>query len=265
MKKEQSVSNTVSSDEVISALVALGEDPTARRVAEISQKLNEIPMDVTKVAETRIVDLVDSAREADAQAKAAARKPTATKLIRERGRISLVLDDPTVAEEDRAVVAAMTLYEGTGCWRLMDVRLSRHRVPSPYFGGLNADDLCASIKPESPAEAAYVKSRLREYQEEADGTILWCSFDGIVRGEATVNGHSPATYAGFDQAGYFGLRSGLKKLVEIKAFWETHHCAPKEARIANPFRQPGESQLFGELIARRLKENADATPSADVI
>jgi hypothetical protein len=164
-----------------------------------------------------------------------------TKLVTEKSCISLVIDDPEKPRGEQDVVAAMTLYEGTGCWRLVDIRLSAHRKPSAYAGSLSADNLCASYKPESAAAARLVKSLLREYQEQEDGTLLWCTFDGIVRGDPKINGYAPVTYANFDQAGYFSKAGGLRKLAEIKAFWDVYVGDPAAARIPNDHLQPTDS------------------------
>lgn len=170
-------------------------------------------------------------------------------LSREKGRISLGYKDPGTGE--RFILAAMTLFEGTGCWALVDVRLGRYRAPSPYSGGLFADDFCASYRPKNEQEATYVKSLLREYEERDDGQILWCTFEGIVRGQPEVNGYRPVSY--FDHAGYFSMKEGLARLQVIKVFWDTFEGDPASVRIDNPLRQPSAGVVSMDIIIKRMR------------
>lgn len=140
------------------------------------------------------------------------------------------------------VLAAMTLWEGTCCWRLVDVRLALHRVPSPYSGGCFADDFCDSLKPETEELALLVKSMLREYTETQGGMILWCTFNGIVRGKPAVNGYTPVTWAGFDQAGWWSRKDGLAYLKKTQAFWESFE-GNLAVKIHNPHHQPSSSEI----------------------
>ena len=139
-----------------------------------------------------------------------------TKITRSKGYIALIIDNPKEAN-DKDVLAAMTLHEGTGCWRLIDVRLAQYRSVSKYSGSCYADDFHAEYAPKSPEEAEFVKSLLREFEEHSDGSIHWCTFEGIVRGSQTRR----PTYISFDQAGFFSQIEGLAKMKEIKRFWES--------------------------------------------
>lgn len=170
-----------------------------------------------------------------------------TKITRSKGFIALIIDDISLPLEERPVLAAMTLYEGTGCWQLTDIRLSRSKTPSPYSGSPDADTLCATYKPNSAQEVDYIKSRLREYTEY-EGSILWCSFDGIVRGHATVNDYAPVRWANFDQAGYFSQAEGVEKLQEIKGYWDNVESLDANWRIENTNRQPTLSDIQHKLI-----------------
>jgi len=122
-----------------------------------------------------------------------------TRIIQSKGCIELIINQSHRLDIEKQVVAGMSLIEGSGLWVLTDIRLSKYRVPSRYGASIMADDLCASYRPESPAESIYVKSLLREYREQPDGEILWCSFNGIVRGvcDKYVNGLK------FNSSGYF--------------------------------------------------------------
>lgn len=174
-----------------------------------------------------------------------------TKIIREKFRVSLVLDDPTKKRGEYDVVAAMTLYEGTGCWQLVDVRLGQYMRPHPYAGGLSADHFHASHSPDSPEEAEFVKLLLREYVEDKDGSLHWCSFEGIVRGQPTVKGYAPPSF-GQSQAGYFSQKDGLAKLKEIQEFWESYEGSPAAAKVDNPHRQPTQSSIMSAVIMKKM-------------
>lgn len=180
-----------------------------------------------------------------------------TKITRDRNQyIALIIDEPGKKGKERDVLAAMTLFEGTGCWKMTDVRLSRFRVPDPYAGSLNADVLHASLKPENEEDANYIKSRLREYQEDEDGTIRWCTFDGIVRGHPSVKGYAPARYKNFDQSGYFSQAEGLSKLQEIQLFWDNVPDLNYKWRINNPYWQPSQTIIMGEIVMRNMGYDA---------
>lgn len=170
-----------------------------------------------------------------------------TRFTRSRGWIALLADDKKYPKDEAPVLAAMTLHEGTGCWQLTDIRLSLHKKPSRYSGSLNADVLCAHIKPETPEAADYVKSQLREYKELEDGTILWCTFDGIVRGHREVSGYRPPSWEDSDQAGYFSQAEGLAKLKEMQAAWDSIDSLDSNWRIDNPLRQMSETLMWGNV------------------
>jgi hypothetical protein len=164
-----------------------------------------------------------------------------TKITRRKGSISLVIDHGRKKDSEYDILASMTLLEGTGCWRLEDVRLHQYANPSSFFGQ-KADDYCAQYIPKDADEAEFVKSLLREHQEY-EGKILWCTFEGIVRGHPEINGYKPVRWAGFDQAGYFSLAEGLEKLCEIKSFWDAFKGDPKSVKTDNPNRQLTETEL----------------------
>jgi hypothetical protein len=167
-----------------------------------------------------------------------------TKLVRSRGRVALVVQDPEKPPRERDVLAQMDSYADCGCWHVTDVRLAQYVQPSPYSGSVSAEHYHSDFLPESADEAALVRSLLREYQEDADGTVRWCTFEGIVRGQPEVAGYRPVTYAGFDQAGYFSQREALAKLVEIQKFWNSFEGNPATVKIENPNRQPTQSAVM---------------------
>jgi hypothetical protein len=166
-----------------------------------------------------------------------------TRIRHERGQIKLVIDDPAIPKDEQDALAAMSLLEGTGCWRLVDVRLTKHHVPGIGITSLGAEVYRASFKPETPENAEYAKSFLREYEEKPDGTLMWCTFDGVVRGAPEVKGYRPVHWANFDQAGYFSRADALAELKKIQEFWDDIESLDSDWRIKNPHRQPDWSDI----------------------
>jgi hypothetical protein len=176
-----------------------------------------------------------------------------TEIIYREGQIALVLVESDVAPWERNRVAEMVEYGGTNCWSLVDIRLKKYPQLSTYGCSTCADDYHTSFKPENDLEAKIVKSHLREYREDADGSIHWCTFNGIVRGGHVVDGYRPVRYLDFNQAGYFSRKEGLAKIREMKEFWDAHVGTLDSARIANSNLQVGETELLGLLsIAKKM-------------
>ena len=176
-----------------------------------------------------------------------------TRISHQKGRISLLIDQPIAPSgEGKAVLAAMTMNEGTGCWFLIDIRLAPHPVAHQWSGSGKGDDFYSEMKPKTPAEAKAIKAMLKEYEEREDGTLIWCSFRDIVRGELGVNGYVPASYNDFHAPVYHSRASGLAKLKEIQAFWEQHAGTVAEAKIENPYAQPTSGDIEREFIFQRV-------------
>ena len=185
-----------------------------------------------------------------------------SEIIEQEGRYAVVFADPTLEPWERNRVAELTEDEGTDCWQLVDIRLKAFPQLSKYGCSTGADDYHATFTPENEQQADRVKSMLRDFREDADGSIHWCTFNGIVRGHSEVNGYRPARYLDFDQAGFFSREEGLEKLQAIKRFWDAHTGSLAEARIDNPHRQPSESEVyfalrFGAVVAREGQSHAD--------
>lgn len=172
---------------------------------------------------------------------------------KKRDHIELVIDDGAKDGSEKTVLAAMTLFEGTGCWVLMDVRLSKNKTPGPCACGLRGDAVHATYEPESEEEAEFVKSLLKECQEDDDGAIHWCTYDGIVRGSLEVNGYTPSF--GSKPQIFMKRSDALEKLNEIKAFWDAYEGDPKLAKIDNPYRQPSEMHVHAACFSRREIES----------
>lgn len=168
-----------------------------------------------------------------------------------RGRIALIQVEPGKRADESNILAAMTQDEGTPCWQVYDVRLAQHVVPSPYSAEPGAENFHARHTPKDAEERAFYKAHLREYQEDANGTLHWCTFEGIVRGSPAIDGYAPA-WRSYDAAGYFGRQEGLAELRKIQAFWEAYDGDPALAKIDNPLRQPTMTALTGEFFLHRL-------------
>lgn len=220
-------------EDIAAALMRAGKDATVEAIESLQRRVGGVKVrsgDTSAAVEAAVMKALDT-------------PGYETRLNHEKWRISLAIVDQDKPRSEWDVVAAMTLYEGTGCWRVTDVRLSRARTPSPYAGELSADVLCSSYKPESDAEAVVVRRLLREYREEPDGSFLWCTFDGVVRGTPEVKGYRPAMWADFDQAGFFSRSDALARLRDIQSFWATYTGPRNSARIPNPHQQPGQFEI----------------------
>jgi hypothetical protein len=176
-----------------------------------------------------------------------------TKLLRDKGWVQLVLTEPNPEVlYDKGVVSGMTEDEGTGCWIIADIRLGRYMTANPYAGSISAEDFVSMHKPASGDERELYLSRLREVDEREDGTLLWCSYNGIVRGSQSVSGYTPSRWMDFTPNVYHSYREGLAIMKEIRAFWNNYIGRIKDAKIDNPYYQPTASAISSELIMQRV-------------
>lgn len=185
-----------------------------------------------------------------------------TKLIQEKGSISLIVDHGSEATKDnKQVLAAMNRMESSQCWMVIDVRLNERPAANPSSGTCNSEDVFSHLKPESPEQAITAKSMLKEFEEREDGTLVWCTFKNIVRGESGVNGKIPWGPGNFHPPVYHSKKDGLELLKEMQAFWEDHEGTIAEAKIDNPFSQPRDSfiemRLSLEASEKRRSKNQD--------
>lgn len=183
-----------------------------------------------------------------------------TKFLQEKGRISLIVDHGKDKSAKKQVLAAMTLYEGTGCWTLIDIRLSSNPTAHPWSGSGNGEDFYSSYKPSSPEEAETIKGMLKEFQEQEDGTLRWCTYRNIVRGETSVNGYTPIQYVDFERHVLHSKSSAFEKLKDIQTFWEAHEGTIAQAKIPNPYAQPSDSIVSMRLI---IMEHAEKKPNVE--
>lgn len=162
-----------------------------------------------------------------------------TRITRSTGYIALVYDVPG---DKPHVLASMTLHEGTGCWQMTDLRLSKHQKPSEYSGCLIADKINAHITYKNDIEKEIALKMLREYEiDEEKKTITWCTYDGLIKGHESIDGYAPPWAS--KRLGFFTQKEGVQKLHEIKAFWDVFEGDFESARQPNPLRQPFDSDI----------------------
>lgn len=171
-----------------------------------------------------------------------------TKISSQRGQYYELVVVEKVPANERRVLAAMTLFEGTGLWMVTDIRLHRHRRPSPYSGGLFADDIHCSYTAKNKRELAIAKGLLREYTEYGNGRLEWSTFEGLVKGPRQ---EEPTSFGNHNGIGYFSRTEGLDYLREVQAFWEQCSDDPENVKIHNPYRQPSEMMLEAKIQASR--------------
>lgn len=175
-----------------------------------------------------------------------------TKLSYEKGRISLVVDHGKDKSKEKMVLAAMTLFEGSGCWDVIDIRLEDNPVAHPWSGSGNGDDFYATFTPKTPEEADYARTQLKEYEELEDGSFRWCTFRGIVRGACEINGFAPGHYQTFKRPVFHNRADGLAYLKSTQEFWEGFEGRITESKLDNPYRQPTAMQIEFALINQRI-------------
>src|SRR5438105_10891675 len=178
---------------------------------------------------------------------------------------SLVIDNQAARAADRIVLARMTIQDGTGCWTVCDLRLSPYRAPSPYLH-VSADTIHARVKPETPEDAAFVRSQLREFVESPDGEIRWCSYDGIVRGRRAeeVVGYRHE-WAQHDHPIFFTKKEAEEQLHQIAAYWaafEGDLAAVGSIKLASEYRQPSMSSIQTRLIIRQMDRERSVLPKS---
>jgi hypothetical protein len=190
--------------------------------------------------------------------------PLKTRITHRKNHIALIIDQPIAPSgEGTAVLAAMTMMEGTGCWFLIDIRLGPRPVAHQWSGSGTAEYFYSEMKPNTPSEASAIKAMLKEYEEREDGTLIWCSFRNIVRGEVGVKGYVPPSYNNFHAPVYHSKSEGLAKLNEIQEFWAQHTGTVAEAQIENPYAQPTRSDIEREFIFQRVMKKHAVKDSED--
>lgn len=147
----------------------------------------------------------------------------------------------------KAVVASINGF-AEDAWIPKDLRLHEFEQPSQYSGSLRADDMLAHWQPESPEEADYVRSLLREYEEAPDGSITWCSFQGLVRGTPREG----VFLSRQNQLGYHTKTEVMAWLEDVRAWWEGYTGEASKAKIDNPDKQMTSSQMMMYCVGKRM-------------
>lgn len=180
-----------------------------------------------------------------------------TKINRLKGYIELVLDEPVDGVMfEKGVLAGMTQFHELDCWILCDMRLGRHIQCSPYTASISAEDYFCHLIPEDDEQRLLILSYLKEYTEHQDGTITWCSYNKMVRGERDIKGDSPSSHLQFFPEVYHGKKNALNLLLQIQEYWNTYTGTLKESKINNPYLQKNASEIMGDIRFRALmKEN----------
>ncbi len=171
------------------------------------------------------------------------------KLIHQKdtGYVELVVADSAINKKygckkgEVVVLAVINEFFSSGCWSVLDLRLSRHRPPSPY---LEAGP-CIYI-PKNNEDKDYVTSHLHTYRIKLEGeqkkeTILWNTWD-----LNCWDGDNPScqTRTGqiMNQVARFSGEYALQRLKEIEKFWLDYEGQDVHTvKIDNPYRQESES------------------------
>ncbi|MDR6398027.1 hypothetical protein ACTOWA_00020 [Herbaspirillum seropedicae] len=128
-----------------------------------------------------------------------------------------------------------------------------------YGCTVRADAYHASFEPQDDIDSALAKTLLKDYREDADGSLHWCTFDGIVKGHSSVGGVQPHRYQNFHAAGYFSREDGMQRLLDMKVFWDAYEGSLKDGRMENELRQPSESEV--EVDVRLTRNSMNNLPS----
>ena len=186
-----------------------------------------------------------------------------TKLTYEKGRISLIVDHGKDTSREKMVLAAMTLFEGTGCWSIIDIRLEDNPVAHPWSGSGSGEDFYSTFVPKSADEATYARSQLKEYEELEDGSFRWCTFKGIVRGACEINDYAPGGYQTFRRPVFHNRTDGLAYLKETQTFWDSYEGKIADSKIPNPHVQPNETEISWGLAIKKIEARAAVKKAAD--
>jgi hypothetical protein len=186
-----------------------------------------------------------------------------TKLVKNKGSVDLILDEPIEGVlYDKGVVAGITQHADLDCWVVVDMRLGQHIQCSPYTASISAEDFTSTAQPTSQKERREIIDYLKEYHEFSDGRIVWCSFNKLVRGHSHIKGHAPVTWSGYSPPVFHSRKDALNILMQIKDFWDGYSGSLKDSKIENPYYQPTISFIEGDLrfraILRERKLNSES-------
>lgn len=197
----------------------------------------------------------------------------------------LVIDEPMKEADQKAILATVSHFEGTGCWAIEDVRLSKYGKPGPYFC-VGGDQYWASYDAKTSQEADFVRSLLRDFKETpltprpgtsgaiTDGASFhWCTFNGLVPGR-TSNDLSGYPLNLVNGAPLFHTRKdALAHLKSIAVFWDEYPESAADddiiqkagtVKIDNPARQLSEMDLLFR-VARLVCEAIPRGPTVEAL
>ncbi|WP_342366696.1 hypothetical protein ACOK4R_34650 (plasmid) [Pseudomonas fluorescens] len=170
-------------------------------------------------------------------------KTMRTRTIRRKGQVSLVIDreDPSAPRE---VLASLQQMADSSNWFVIDIRLLQRPVAHEFSGSAAAEDFCAHLTPESAEERDFYVKKLDDYLEQQDGTLLWCTYRNMWRGEQGIDGYIPPSIV--LPHVYMTFKNGLKLMKDIQDYWESFEGKIADAKVENPYRQPREGELTRE-------------------
>lgn len=165
----------------------------------------------------------------------------------------LVIDEPGLKPNEKAVVATMELYEGLGVWTLTDLRIKLYAQAGPYFT-VSADHFNAHFMAKTP-EAARIARRLLRESVHSNGLdnplVQWCTYDGIVRGRTPQEMGVQASFMN-NHSFLHTRKEGMAHMDEIVQFWAQSGISESDPevrnkasalKINNPWRQLSEIGL----------------------
>lgn len=164
-----------------------------------------------------------------------------TRVLRRKGCVTLIADRG-VSDAPHEVLACLQQMADSSNWFIVDIRLLERPVAHEFSGSPAAEDFCANIKPESEAERAFHISRLKEYVEQSDGSLMWCTYRNLWRGEQGIDDYIPPSIV--KPSIYMPFKTGLKNLQGIRDYWEAYSGLISDAKIENLHRQPREGDLM---------------------
>lgn len=173
--------------------------------------------------------------------------------------MALVVDQPAEQGATPQVLAALTNMHDSACWYLVDIRLRKHPAANEFSGSGRAEDFQAHYRPETEAQRALIKAMVREYKELEDGTVIWCTYLGLVAGEKSVDGYTPVNREKFHPPLYHSEERGLELLQDLRAFWERFEGRIEDSAIENPRGQPSESEVMHAVIRHQLAADRRAS------
>lgn len=183
------------------------------------------------------------------------------KIHKGQGCREIVVNDPKInAKYDATnskpvVLASMVEFFNSGCWGVLDLRISKHKVPSPYLEAGSC-----FYKPSDEADKEKITSELHTYRLEKskDGEyVTWNTWDVNCWDGDNPSCQSKTGYL-YNQVARFTYKGALQRLAEIREFWEKFEGDNIESvRLENPYRQKSETHFSMMKFILEEKEKAN--------